>query len=244
MNHGWTRINTNVPARRSQNSGAEIQHAALGRSNHFAPLLAKIAGLYRQYWRFIMATEQLLLNSPTSPVEEFSDALFQVLSENKELLSNLAIRRLRCENWLRLETYKRLYLGKSFECGIECAYLDSKERCDFHLRNATSEAWIEVKLCVTNYAKGWLPPPSARPITNQISSIEQDIQKLRHVTAIGASKYLFLVGYPLPENHAELTEWQGHLRGLSAAMEKVSQLTLQKEDKTTCLVIYRASIAS
>lgn len=189
-----------------------------------------------------MVTEQLLLNSTASPVEEFSDALFQVLSENKGLLSHLAIRRLRCENWLRLETYKRLYLGRSFECGIECAYVDSKERCDFYLKNATSEAWVEVKLCVTNYAKGWFPPPSARPITNQISSIEQDIQKLRRITSIGASKHIFLVVYPLPENHAELAEWQSHLRGFSEKMEKVSQITLQKEDKTACLAIYRATI--
>lgn len=183
------------------------------------------------------------VNQNSSPIDEFSEAMKYVIHENADFVTHLVVNRQSFEDWLRVETYKRLYLSQSYACELERLYPESKERCDFYFKTASLDAWVEVKLCMTNYSKGFFPLPYPRPITNQISSIERDIQKLTRITTERASKAVFLIAYPLPVNYETFDTWNTHLQKFSGKMEKIFDIPLRKDDKAAFLVGYRAIVA-
>jgi DNA-binding sugar fermentation-stimulating protein len=140
-----------------------------------------------------------------------------VLHKNSTLVARLASERKRFENWLQLEILKSL-MDEYPSIEIEKAFPGSNERCDFWLAEANgSQSWLELKLCVTNYCSVYTDSPSSRPITNQVSEIVRDVEKLNRLPS-SYSRSVFLIAYPLPDAIQCHPAWSVHI-------EKFRQVT-------------------
>ena len=178
---------------------------------------------------------------------EVETEINSVLAENRPALAYLISQRAKFENWLQIETFKRLRNATNFNVEIEYPYPNSRGRCDLWLSDGQAYAqWIEIKLCVTNYEASKTDKKSARPITNQISSILADIEKLETLAPSTALKKLIVVAYPLPENFADHPQWQDHISTLRQRCPAISlyqshEISLLGE--STHLAIYVASFS-
>lgn len=142
-------------------------------------------------------------------------AIEEILKRDGDILSAIFASRKRIEGWLQLEIYKILRRRyESTAIFLEYTYPDSTKRCDFWAKEADgSESWLELKCCVTNYVQKY-GSASARPITNQISEVTLDIDKLQ-LLPTQSTRSLILLAYPLPLNHTMHTQWQSHLLQLT-----------------------------
>ena len=73
---------------------------------------------------------------------------------------------------------------------------NSTEKCDFWFRTDESEYWVELKTRPTNYRK----PGHAKAITNGVSAIRDDINRLRKYSAKESKKFCIFAFYPLYDN--------------------------------------------
>ncbi|MFQ5625301.1 MAG: hypothetical protein ACE5FM_01435, partial [Methyloligellaceae bacterium] len=174
-------------------------------------------------------------------------AINSVLTKNKAVLAYLISQRARFENWLQIETFKLLQESTNFIVELEYGYHNSQSRCDLWLSDGQTQAqWVEIKLCVTNYEKSKTNKKSARPITNQISDIRADIEKLETLAPSTALKTLIVVAYPLPEHFADHPQWQDHMSSLRQHCPAISlyqshEISLMRQ--STYLAIYVANFS-
>ena len=178
---------------------------------------------------------------------EIETAINTVLTENGPALAYLISQRAKFEDWLQIETFKRLQDATNFNVELEYGYPNSQSRCDFWLSDGQTQAqWIEIKLCVTNYEKSKTNKKSGRPITNQISNILADIEKLETLAPSTASKKLIVIAYPLPEHFADHPQWQGHistLRQRCPAISLYQSHEISLMGQSTHLAIYVANFS-
>ena len=166
------------------------------------------------------------------------------LANHRSLVSRLVWKRARFENWLQLCLLNELQ-SELPSLDIERAYPNSSERCDFWLPAETSESWLELKLCVTNYCSTFADFHRARPITNQISDILRDVRKLQRLQS--AERSVFVLAYPLPESYETHSSWQGHLKRIQDAdcsVDEAFALALSRNDVNCKIVGYTISIVA
>jgi hypothetical protein len=167
-----------------------------------------------------------------------------VLNANHDLITRLAAERKRFEDWLHLEIFKAL-MNQEVELRIEATYPDSKERCDFWcLEQSGVESWVELKLCVTNYANDFAEAVSSRPITDQIADALRDIEKLKRLPS-RAQRAVFLLAYPMPSNYQSHSAWRGHvshIRSSAGSTEEKFSVPLHRKDKSAAVVGYRITL--
>jgi hypothetical protein len=173
-------------------------------------------------------------------IDQIADAATEVLHGNKMLVSRLVSERKRYENWLQLEILKRLMVA-GIDVDIERPFPESKERCDFwSIDSGGCEHWVEIKLCVTNYCSAYTSSLSSRPITNQISDILRDVEKLNRISSAYARNIL-LVTYPLPEGESEHPPWVNHLEKLQATTRSLtcrSRIVVSQSDQSAQISSY------
>jgi hypothetical protein len=61
-------------------------------------------------------------------VQEVIRQVEEIIDDNKCLVTRIVARRMRCENWLHIEIYKRM-LELGLDVQIEHSYPEVKERC-------------------------------------------------------------------------------------------------------------------
>jgi len=172
-----------------------------------------------------------------------------VLDDSHDLVARIVNTRKSIEVWHHLETYKRFLRGyRDLSIKLECVYPGTQERCDFWVQeHDTTESWIELKCCVTNYCKNQTEIGVTRPITNQIAGILADGNKLLRITKPGAHLHIFLLAYPLPVDYRNHREWKGHLERLRVAGMHVSEafsISVVCGGKPTNVVAYRCDIGT
>ena len=131
------------------------------------------------------------------------------------MTKRLAASRKRSESWLQIEVFKRFIRPfPDIEIVPERAYPSGgQERCDLWCREADgSESWVELKTCVTNYEQQY-GPNSPRPITNQISEVIRDTERLMRLP-VESRRHLFLLAYPMPASGIPPQQWSIHLSRL------------------------------
>ena len=170
-----------------------------------------------------------------------------LLEKNADLVSRLVAARKRFENWLQIELYKGLIRGSpKIQVELERTYPSTQERCDIWAREPDGrESWVELKVCVTNYAQGYTGPSSPRPITNQVSDIIRDIQKLKKISTETSNRHIFLLVYPMPLDHQRHSAWLGHVGRFRAECKSVSEeftLTVERAGKMAAVVGYKIEI--
>lgn len=159
------------------------------------------------------------------------------------LVSRLASERKRFENWLQLQVL-RDFLAQGYPLEIEHPYPEGKDRCDFWAKSDSLESWVELKLCVTNYCSSFTGAVSSRPITNQISSIILDIEKLGQIDA-QHSRSIVLLAYPLPLGNEEHPAWEKHLSTIGERAETITrnfQVQLNHASKEASISAYTISL--
>ena len=170
-----------------------------------------------------------------------------LLHEDEDLVSRLVAGRKRFENWLQLEIFKRLIRGNGeLEIDLEKPYPNLQERCDLWCReDAQRESWVELKICVTNYAQNFTGPSSPRPITNQISDIIRDSEKLQRIQGEKANRHILLLTYPMPFEYASNSAWTSHLNRIRASSCEIFEafsLAVERSGRTASLVAYKIAI--
>ena len=168
-----------------------------------------------------------------------SEAASSLVQTHHDLIARLVSERKRFENWMQLQILERL-MPEYPALEIEKPYPDGKERCDFWSRAPGAEQWLELKLCVTNYCAAYTGNKSARPITNQISEIARDLEKLRRIPS-DSQGYVLLLAYPLPIGEPEHPNWADHLGKLSilaANSERAFSVELHRNGQQAALNAY------
>lgn len=166
-----------------------------------------------------------------------------VLNKNQMLIANLVSGRRRFENWLQLEIYKGI-LKSQINTGVEIekSYPKSQERCDFWSNeNGSRESWVELKLYVTNYSQEYTSSSSTRPITNQVSEIIRDVDKLQRIPRNLADRHILLIVYSMPLGYESHPAWAGHLSRIQASASSIEEkfsVTVKKDGKTSAVVSY------
>lgn len=177
-------------------------------------------------------------------VAAIEDEANRVLIANRALVARLAAERKRFEDWLRLEVFKVLMLQRTC-LEIEKSYPNSKERCDFwSCEPGEPENWVEVKLCVTNYCNDFTGAVSSRPITNQISDIQRDIEKLGRLPRETCRAILF-AAYPMPRDYRSHSAWGAHISSIKScapSIEERFEVPLQRNGKSASVVGYRITL--
>jgi len=168
----------------------------------------------------------------------------RALNVNHDLVARLAAERKRFEDWLQLEIFKAL-MHKHTGLEIEVPYPNSKERCDFWCREQTeAESWVELKLCVTNYSHDFTEAVSSRPITNQISDILRDVEKLGRLPP-EAHRAILLLAYPMPSHYQSHSAWAAHvahIRSSTSSAEERFNVPLHRKGKSAAVVGYRINV--
>jgi len=163
-----------------------------------------------------------------------------ILEEHHDLVARLVAERRRFENWLQLEILNSL-LHTEPDIEIERPFPGSKERCDFWLvEKSGKESWLELKLCVTNYCSSYTDSLSARPITNQISDIIRDVEKLKRIDQVN-NRHVLAIVYPMPIDYSSHLSWAGHMARFNSAAKSIKEvfsIGLERNSKSTRLVGY------
>lgn len=167
------------------------------------------------------------------------------LEANTGLLTRLVTTRARFENWLHLEILGRLLSElDGYDLEAERRYPGTRERCDLWLRSPDGdETWIELKCCVTNYCSAFTTKSSARPITNEISEILRDKDKLARIEQ--GTLEILLIAYPMPDGYTTHVAWSGHLAKFKAAelyVVEAFSIPLSREAYTAAVVGYRLAL--
>lgn len=179
-------------------------------------------------------------------IDLVADTAHSVLQEEIDLIARLVARRQRFENWLQLEIYKRLTRSDpDIEIDVERPYPMGQERCDFWCREADErESWVELKLCVTNYAQDYTGQTSPRPITNQVASVITDIERLRRLPVAACFRQVLLLAYPMPVCETPHAEWTRHLDKIkqsSASVVDGFTVRFERAGKSAMLIGYKIS---
>ncbi|MGH7014760.1 MAG: hypothetical protein ACREEL_11515 [Stellaceae bacterium] len=179
-------------------------------------------------------------------IEHIVDSAKNLLGEDSTLLSQLVAARKRSENWMQIEIYKRLIRNfPKLQIELERLYPEIRERCDLWCLEADgSESWVEMKVCVTNYAAYYTTHSSPRPITNQIADIIRDTQKLKGLPE-AFNRHIFLLTYPMIEDHDKHTAWRAHLSSMEASGVKPEKALVQavvRRGKTAFVVGYQIAV--
>lgn len=91
---------------------------------------------------------------------------------------------------------------------------------------------MELKVCVTNYANSFGRRTSPRPITNQISDVLRDAEKLGRLAREACERHIFLLAYPMPLNYASHVEWGRHLERLRSRGTSVMQTLASRVEQS------------
>jgi hypothetical protein len=147
------------------------------------------------------------------------------IRENIENLRKYVLERTWFEDWLQEDLARRIGdSDPSLSVEREHFYPTTQERCDIWVDDdSDQESWIELKCCVTNYAQSITESSTNRPITQQISEILRDIQKLKRLGSIG-HRYALFVAYPMPNDYKSNGYWAKHLARLCDSASDVSEL--------------------
>lgn len=177
-------------------------------------------------------------------VAAVEDEANRVLIANHALIARLAAERKRFEDWLQLEIFKVLMLQRT-TLEIEKSYPNSKERCDFWCSEPNEpESWVELKLCVTNYCNDFTGAVSSRPITNQISDIQRDVEKLGRLPS-DAHRAILLAAYPMPRDYRTHSAWGGHVSTIKSSASSIEErfgVPLQRNGRSASVVGYRITV--
>jgi len=176
---------------------------------------------------------------------KFIQASESVLSDSIDVIARLVWDRTRFENWLQVELLKNLekYVPS---IQIEKAYSNSQERCDFWWaeNGGNDGSWLELKLCVTNYCSKFASQHKTRPITNQISDILRDAEKLRRIPE-GSYRDIVLLCYPLPDDYQSNSFWHAHMQRLQSVVISIDEafvLKLSRQGQSCNLVCYELKL--
>lgn len=122
----------------------------------------------------------------------------ETIEKNHGYLSHLIEKRYANEKLLQL---KIMNIVSSLDSVID--YLPEKlysdngtEKCDFWFRTDENEYWIEIKTRPTNYRK----PGHAKAITRGVTSVIEDINRLRRYCGKESKKFCIFAFYPLYDN--------------------------------------------
>jgi hypothetical protein len=138
-----------------------------------------------------------MLNEPF-----LSDILEQLASRLEEIekrhkyLSFLIEKRFANEKLLQLETMHIIsQMPEVVDYLPEKLYgPNGKGKCDFWFKlNDGTEIWIEIKMRPTNYRK----PGHAKAITNGVTQVIDDIQRLKRIKDANARKFVMFAFYPI-----------------------------------------------
>ena len=168
----------------------------------------------------------------------------RILKSNHNLVARLVSERKRFENWLLLEIFKAL-IPDNPSVEVEKPLLDGKERCDLWANEGGGkESWLELKLCVTNYCSDYTESQSTRPITNQISDVVRDVEKLSSISDIH-NRNVLLIAYPLPFDYRTHSTWANHINRMKTSASKLEEMfsvTIERKAKSTAIVGYLLGI--
>ena len=87
-----------------------------------------------------------------------------------------------------------------------------RSHCDIWVKIKETEIWLELEAIVTNYGS------PGKPITDQISHILKDSEKLKTNTKGGSLKQMFFV-YPLAIDGSNDLDWGKHMKTLKEHIE-------------------------
>ncbi|MFX0209452.1 MAG: hypothetical protein ACFFDT_25935 [Candidatus Hodarchaeota archaeon] len=141
----------------------------------------------------------------------------ETIEKNHGYLSHLIEKRYANEKLLELEVMNIVSsLDSVIDYLPEKLYNDiSTEKCDFWFRTDESEYWVEIKTRPTNYRK----PSHARVITRGVSSVLEDINRLRRYCDKEFKKFCIFAFYLLYGNSYS-TFNQVHLSRISDTLGK------------------------
>ena len=177
-------------------------------------------------------------------IDELADQAQRTLHANHDLVARLVAERKRFENWLQLEIFNAL-MQRISDLKIEAPYPNGKERCDFWCPEINgAESWVELKLCVTNYSRDVTEDVSGRPITNQISDVLRDVEKLARLPSHLHRAILLLV-YPMPSHYRTHPAWADHMTSFESSTSSIEEqfsVPLHRKGKSAAVVAYRIQV--
>jgi hypothetical protein len=128
----------------------------------------------------------------------------KTIEENYGYLSFLINWRYRNEKWLQLETMLIISSMREVTEYLPEKHYNLREKCDFWFKTRDGvEHWMEIKMCPTNYRPSLSRIRHSKAITDSVSSVMMDIERLKRYAPPHAGKHILFTFYPLyPESRS------------------------------------------